>query len=201
MKGNIWEFHVKEGCERQFMAMNRVSWPNFFMSSPRYRSTEIAKNIENPLIYVTVDKWNSQEDFEEFKKANRSNTWLLRRTTRAFTRARGMWAGLIYSPAVSCAPCAYNISRDVFRMAYSLSPDAKAGRIIIEAEGKIMALLDLYGLSIRHAIYDFLVQYDTDAEGTKRIKTIGDVILPASVLPKKFTVITEAKGELPDYMR
>ncbi|HJW96737.1 MAG TPA: antibiotic biosynthesis monooxygenase [archaeon] len=72
MKGNIWEFHVKEGCERQFEAMNRRNWPNFFMSSPHYRSTDIAKNLENSRIYLTVDKWDSREDFEEFKKAHRS---------------------------------------------------------------------------------------------------------------------------------
>jgi len=71
MKGNIWEFHVKEGCERQFMAMNRRTWPDFFMTSPRYRSTDIAKNLDNPRVYVTVDKWDSQEDFEQFNKANR----------------------------------------------------------------------------------------------------------------------------------
>ena len=72
MKGNIWEFHVKEGCERQFEAMNRYNWPNLFEKSRgRYHGTDIARNLETPRIYVTVDKWDSEEDFNKFLEAHK----------------------------------------------------------------------------------------------------------------------------------
>jgi hypothetical protein len=68
MKGNIWEFHVKEGCERQFIALNERNWPNLFENSQRYHGTDIIRL--SPLVYWVIDKWKSKEDFEEFKESN-----------------------------------------------------------------------------------------------------------------------------------
>lgn len=66
MKARIWEFHVKEGCERQFEAMNRYNWPKLFEKSHHYRRTEIARNIKDSRTYVTADVWDSEEDFHRF---------------------------------------------------------------------------------------------------------------------------------------
>jgi hypothetical protein len=63
---------VKEGCERQFLALNERNWTDFFGQSRRYHGTDIEKISEKPLVYRTIDRWDSREDFEEFKKTHRA---------------------------------------------------------------------------------------------------------------------------------
>ena len=67
----LWEFVVreesKEEFERQYSASG--SWAGLFRRSPAYRGTTMLAGESNR--YLTLDRWDSQEDYEEFRLANR----------------------------------------------------------------------------------------------------------------------------------
>ncbi|HUK53888.1 MAG TPA: hypothetical protein VL099_11420 [Candidatus Binatia bacterium] len=67
----LWEFEVREGqgpeFERHYCANG--TWAEFFKGSPAYHGTKLFAGESNR--YLTWDRWDSQEAYEEFRLANR----------------------------------------------------------------------------------------------------------------------------------
>lgn len=69
----LWEFEVREGQGPEFERhyAKNGSWAEFFRRSPAYQGTTLFCGAENR--YITWDRWESQEAYEEFRLANRQD--------------------------------------------------------------------------------------------------------------------------------
>lgn len=63
----IWSFLVRPEHEKQFVSNYGPNgdWAQLFAKSPAYHGTLLLRDSSRR--YVTVDSWNSLEDFETFK--------------------------------------------------------------------------------------------------------------------------------------
>jgi hypothetical protein len=63
----IWSFLVRPEHEKQFVSIYgpKGDWAQLFTKSPAYHGTQLLRDSSRR--YVTVDSWNSLEDFETFK--------------------------------------------------------------------------------------------------------------------------------------
>jgi len=68
----LWEFDVKSECEEQFIAACSPTgeWARFFATDAKYRETRLLRNITEPLRFVTMDVWESREDYEHFLRSS-----------------------------------------------------------------------------------------------------------------------------------
>lgn len=70
----VWEFHVqarKRGAFEKAYSPSGV-WGAFFRTGKGYIRTELIRDREHPLRYLTLDVWDSRESYERFKKENRA---------------------------------------------------------------------------------------------------------------------------------
>ena len=65
----IWEFLVRPGKEQLFEQIYGPDgdWIRLFRQGHGYCGTKLASDYDQPRRYVTLDFWESQEDFEKFK--------------------------------------------------------------------------------------------------------------------------------------
>jgi heme-degrading monooxygenase HmoA len=65
----IWEFVVREGCERVFEKAYgpEGAWAALFGESAEHLGTELLRDATNPRRYVTIDRWRSAESFARFR--------------------------------------------------------------------------------------------------------------------------------------
>ncbi len=68
----LWEFDVKSECEERFIAACSPSgaWARLFSTDAKYRETRLLRNIAEPLRFVTMDVWESREDYEHFLRSS-----------------------------------------------------------------------------------------------------------------------------------
>ncbi len=68
----LWEFEVKPGSEPVFENAygTQGDWARLFRLDPHYRTTYLLKDTSRPRIYFTMDLWDSQHAYDNFKKAN-----------------------------------------------------------------------------------------------------------------------------------
>ena len=66
----LWEFVVSEDKKEEFESHYAPAgaWAQFFRASPAYRGTTLLAGEGNR--YITCDRWDSREDYEEFRLAN-----------------------------------------------------------------------------------------------------------------------------------
>jgi heme-degrading monooxygenase HmoA len=66
----IWKYKVNEDFKNEFEMLYGSSgeWVKFFKRSPHYFGTELIKNEE---IYITIDRWDSIENYKEFLNLNK----------------------------------------------------------------------------------------------------------------------------------
>lgn len=68
----VWEFEVAEekvaAFEEAYNAAGK--WAALFAKSPDYLGTELLKDAYIAGRYLTIDRWQSEEAFREFRKAN-----------------------------------------------------------------------------------------------------------------------------------
>lgn len=65
---NIWEYRIESGREEEFeqhYAPNG-SWAVLFRQSPGYIETLLLKDRYDPLHYLTIDRWQSEEQYRAF---------------------------------------------------------------------------------------------------------------------------------------
>jgi len=69
----VWEFRVKPGKQRAFEKAYgpEGDWVELFRQSEDYLGTELFRDRDLRLRYVTLDHWNSREAYLRFKKKNR----------------------------------------------------------------------------------------------------------------------------------
>jgi heme-degrading monooxygenase HmoA len=83
----LWEYEVKPGCEESFQSAYgpHGDWVRLFQSDPHYRETSLLKDLSRPRFYFTLDYWNSETSYEQFKSANQAAYSAIDRATEPLT--------------------------------------------------------------------------------------------------------------------
>jgi heme-degrading monooxygenase HmoA len=70
----LWEYEVKPGCEESFQSAYgpQGDWVRLFQRDPHYRETRLLRDLSRPRFHFTLDYWDSENSFEQFKSANQS---------------------------------------------------------------------------------------------------------------------------------
>jgi heme-degrading monooxygenase HmoA len=65
----LWEFRVAPSAQAQFEFEHgqHGSWVSLFRTAPGYLETLLLHDNADPLRYVTVDRWESQEAHDVFR--------------------------------------------------------------------------------------------------------------------------------------
>ncbi|HEX9707825.1 MAG TPA: antibiotic biosynthesis monooxygenase [Steroidobacteraceae bacterium] len=66
----LWEFAVKASRREEFESHYGPdgSWVRLFRKAPGYVATDLLNDRDNPLRYVTIDRWSSVEHWREFRQ-------------------------------------------------------------------------------------------------------------------------------------
>jgi heme-degrading monooxygenase HmoA len=67
----IWECEIAEGRRAQFEAAYGTDgeWVRLFRQATGFRETVLAQILSPPLRYITLDRWTSRAEYEDFRKA------------------------------------------------------------------------------------------------------------------------------------
>jgi len=70
----IWEYRVSPENVEAFRAAYGPDgpWVRLFAGQPGYLRTELLEDRDDPGRFVTIDYWASREDFEDFRRARRT---------------------------------------------------------------------------------------------------------------------------------
>lgn len=68
----VWQFEVAEEKIPAFEAAYAQdgAWAQLFRSSPKYHGTQLLRDAYVPGCYLTIDRWESEDDFRAFRKQN-----------------------------------------------------------------------------------------------------------------------------------
>jgi len=68
----LWEFDVKSECEERFIFAYSPSgtWARLFATDAKFRETRLLRHVVEPLRFVTMDVWESREDYEHFLRSS-----------------------------------------------------------------------------------------------------------------------------------
>lgn len=68
----VWEFIIRAECAAEFEAVYgpQGEWARLFARAEGYRNTRLLRDVSDPLRYVTLDYWVSQEAHDQFRKAH-----------------------------------------------------------------------------------------------------------------------------------
>jgi len=63
-----WEYQVKPEKQAEFKTIYSPNgaWVELFKKSTGYLGTELLRDGTNPRRYLTIDRWNSKEEYEVF---------------------------------------------------------------------------------------------------------------------------------------
>jgi heme-degrading monooxygenase HmoA len=66
----VWKFSVRPECESAFESAYRADgdWNRLFRQAPGYRSTELLRIPGEPRHYLTIDRWESERDWQDFRQ-------------------------------------------------------------------------------------------------------------------------------------
>lgn len=66
----VWEFHVKDERQEEFELLYNSEglWVELFRSSSAYHGTKLLRQTDGTRRYLTVDRWHSHSDFQQFKQ-------------------------------------------------------------------------------------------------------------------------------------
>ncbi len=66
----VWQFEIAEEKTAAFEAAYSPegAWAQLFRSSPDYLGTELLRDAYIPGIFLTIDRWASEEAFRAFRK-------------------------------------------------------------------------------------------------------------------------------------
>ena len=83
----LWEYEVKPGCEEVFEKMYgpKGDWARLFQADPHYRETRLLRDISRARCYFTLDYWDTEKDFMQFKAAHAAGYAKLDRATEGLT--------------------------------------------------------------------------------------------------------------------
>lgn len=85
----VWEFRVRPNKRRAFEEAYAPDgiWAEFFRAGDGYARTELIRDREDPLRYVTIDVWQSRQAYERFKKQNRAEYRAIDKKCESLTRS------------------------------------------------------------------------------------------------------------------
>ncbi|MCI0607531.1 MAG: antibiotic biosynthesis monooxygenase [Anaerolineae bacterium] len=65
----IWEYHVKAEHVSKFEQIyhSEGAWAELFKKGTGYLGTELIRDETQPQRYITIDQWDSAEDYEAFR--------------------------------------------------------------------------------------------------------------------------------------
>jgi heme-degrading monooxygenase HmoA len=68
----VWEFLVRQGRQQEFIEKYGPEglWARFFQGSAGYIKTELVKDVSKDGRYLTLDYWQTEEEFSRFKQQN-----------------------------------------------------------------------------------------------------------------------------------
>ncbi len=66
----VWEFIIRAECAGEFEAIYGAQgdWAALFARAQGYKETQLLRDINNSLRYVTLDLWTSREAYEWFRR-------------------------------------------------------------------------------------------------------------------------------------
>lgn len=66
----IWEFQVRDECIAQFKEVYAADgdWAKLFSMIPGYLATELIQDCDHQSRFVTIDYWESREDFLNLRR-------------------------------------------------------------------------------------------------------------------------------------
>ena len=101
----VWQFEIAEEKIAAFEAAYgpNGSWAQLFRASPGYRGTELLRDAFIPGSYLTIDRWNSENDFRAFRKEHDAEYEALDRSCDAMT-ARETRIGAYTVPTDASTP-------------------------------------------------------------------------------------------------
>jgi heme-degrading monooxygenase HmoA len=64
----LWEYHIKPEKREKFEQIYSPTgaWVELFKKGAGYLGTELLRDEENPLRYLTIDRWASKAEYEAF---------------------------------------------------------------------------------------------------------------------------------------
>jgi heme-degrading monooxygenase HmoA len=83
----LWEFEVKPGSEPAFENAYgpQGDWVQLFRRDPHYRTTYLLKDTSRPRTYFTMDLWDSEDAYDNFKIEHRETYHALDQAFESFT--------------------------------------------------------------------------------------------------------------------
>jgi quinol monooxygenase YgiN len=87
MYSYVWEFHVHPDHSAEFESSYGVKgeWVNLFKQHPAYIRTELLKDQNDPLRFLTIDTWKSREQYLSFREELRKEFNAIDIKCEAFT--------------------------------------------------------------------------------------------------------------------
>lgn len=72
MFATVWAYKTDVKNKEDFIAAygSEGRWANLFREHPGYVKTVLYEDIARPLFFMSVDLWNSRQDFEAFQKSH-----------------------------------------------------------------------------------------------------------------------------------
>lgn len=66
----IWKFRVRRGAEAAFRKMYGPSgdWATLFRATPGFLGTELLRDLEGGHHFMTIDRWQSRQAYEGFRR-------------------------------------------------------------------------------------------------------------------------------------
>jgi heme-degrading monooxygenase HmoA len=83
----LWEFEVKPSCEEGFETVYgpEGDWARLFQADAHFRETRLLRDVSRPRCYFTLDYWDSEKSFVQFKAAHQAAYAALDRATEDLT--------------------------------------------------------------------------------------------------------------------
>jgi len=68
----VWEFKVHQARNEEFVRKYgpEGAWARFFRGSAGYIRTELVRDVAFDFRYLTLDYWQSEEEFKRFREQN-----------------------------------------------------------------------------------------------------------------------------------
>ena len=66
----MWRFRDKASKSDEFQRIYswKGRWAKLFGRSPEYQGTLLLQDVSDPLVFMVVDRWKSEESFTEFRQ-------------------------------------------------------------------------------------------------------------------------------------
>ena len=71
----IWKYEVKEDSIKKFEDLygQEGKWVKLFKENAGYLMTEFIKNMTQPYVYITIDKWETYTHYQNYLNKNKIN--------------------------------------------------------------------------------------------------------------------------------